>query len=165
MVASVACFIQIFGVGNYSQKSESFTGADRMDDKSRDPASLPMLGEARVVKTSRGRIGCIAPVRRDVAEAGREWRILRTGALNATSHAGTTGLGNNWYCFSLARNEQSHNEQGRVWHSDTRFIKSLFIKALLPDKGRVRVQMSDLTLAAPATHALMLIGARSMCTI
>ena len=137
-----------------------------MDDKSRDPPSFADAGGCA------GRqdlswphtlySACTATCRRGT---GREWRVLRTGASNATSHAGTTGLGNTWYCFSLARNEQSHNEQGRVWHSDTRFNKSLFIKALLPDKGRVRVQMSDLTLAAPATHALMLIGARSMCTI
>ena len=69
MVASVACFIQIFGIGNKSQKSESFIGADRMDDQIRNPASLPMLEDAWVVKTSRGRILCIAPVRRRVAAA------------------------------------------------------------------------------------------------
>jgi len=69
MGASVACFIQIFGIGNKSQKSDSFIGADRMDDQIRDPTSLPMLEDAWVVKTSRGRILCIEHVRRRVAEA------------------------------------------------------------------------------------------------
>ena len=165
MVASVTCFIQILVLGIKIRNPSVLLAQTGWTIKVAILRHLPMLEDARVVKTSRGRILCIAPVRRHVAEAGREWRILRTGASNATSHAGTTGLGNIWYCFSLARNEQSHNEQGRVRHSDTRFNKSLFINALSPDKGRVRVQMSDLTLAIPATHALMLIGARSMCTI
>ena len=72
MVASVTCFIQILVLGIKIRNPSVLLAQTGWTIKVAILLHLPMLEDARVVKTSRGRILYIAPVRRRVVAALEE---------------------------------------------------------------------------------------------